>query len=475
MNKKSAFMFFIFFLITISMLLAQEDTRQTEESDKEQKDKSVLKIDMPFFDLPYQVDIIDSVDGYFPQSYGSLSMAQSLALTTDMYFAMHYGLKKMYDHLDFKPFWNKAIYYGTTAAGILAFAYILPYGYPWMKNEYIRTIPSRYGILTQNNTWSGFCGITDSQLSYLKENAPYDFIRMNAAGHEAYILFSDTLIRNFFYYNPNDLSWITALVATWIDMGVNSSPFIQYDIQNTTGTTLIDLEYYIEKRYKNDKAQETRALACFDMLNWGYELFHPDEPYAARGLHPSGDGSVARYITFEQFSDDEMKYLVKHSYLSLLNYVSPLLFGFRTIPLGNSGLEGNFALHHYLTSFGTDITASVFLKKKPFNMAFTYHSYQNYNNYFPAIEAELVDFPLTIGKLEMFLSPRLLIGMQPKDQVFKTDSPEFLGLFGLRADFKVNKNILPYFDFTVKTKGWVAGNEYLDTNVNVKLGVSLRF
>jgi hypothetical protein len=238
---------------------------------------------------------------------------------------------------------------------------------------------------------------------------------------------------------------------------------------------MLDPEAMLEAMYKNDEGQEKRYLTGFDMLNWGYELFHPDEPYAARGPHPSGDGSVARYIRFNQFSDDEMKYLVKHSWLMFLNYVSPLWLGFRSIPLGNSGLESNFALHHYLTSFGTDISASVLLRKKLFNMAFTYHSYQNYNNYFPAIEAELVDYPFSIGKLDTFLSPRVLIGMQPKDQVFKTDSPDFLGLFALRVDFIVHKYIFPHFDFTAKTKGWVAGNEYLDANAGVKLGLSLRF
>jgi hypothetical protein len=99
----------------------------------------------------------------------------------------------------------------------------------------------------------------------------------------------------------------------------------------------------------------------------------------------------------------------------------------------------------------------------------------NYQNYFPAVEAELVDFPLNIGKWGFYLSPRVLIGMQPKEQEFKTGSPEFFGLFGLRVDFMAHKNIFPYIDFTAKTNGWVAGNEYLDASASVRLGVSLRF
>jgi hypothetical protein len=151
------------------------------------------------------------------------------------------------------------------------------------------------------------------------------------------------------------------------------------------------------------------------------------------------------------------------------------MFGIRTIPLGNTGYEMNFAMRHYLASFGADIAANVFLKKGPFKMAFALHNYVNHHNYFPAIEAELVDYPVYLGKLGLYVSPRVLIGMQPKDQVFKTGRPEFLGLFGLRIDFMASRHFLPYLDFTAKTDGWVAGNEYLSVNASVRLGVSMRF
>jgi len=480
MNYRISLIIFIYLLFLSNIVYSQESIEDSKDNEHNEDSKKLeLKIDLPFFDFPYQTDTMNAMGYGFFNTYSSLSMDQSLALTVDVYSAMHYGLKKLNDSLDIPKVWKDIIYYGSTAAGILTFAYVLPFGYPWMKQEYTRSILSRFDVNSINGNYyidkGSIIGMTDNELSQFKTNAPYDFIRMNSAGNEAYNLFSNTLIRNYFFYDLDDLSWISALISTWVNMGVTSGPIIIFDYMNNTKFAMIDLKANLEEMYKNDKGQETRFLTGYDMLNWGYELFHPDEPYAARGLHPSGDGSVARYITFEQFSDDEMKYLVKQSYLSLLNYVSPLLFGFKTIPLGNSGLVGNFALHHYLTSFGTDITASVFLKKKSFNMAFTYHSYQNYNGYFPAIEAELVDFPLHIGKLNMFLSPRVLIGIQPKDQVFKTDSPEFLGLFGLHVDFMAHENIFPYLDFAAKTKGWVAGNEYLDANVSLTLGVSLRF
>jgi hypothetical protein len=109
-------------------------------------------------------------------------------------------------------------------------------------------------------------------------------------------------------------------------------------------------------------------------------------------------------------------------------------------------------------------------------MLFTWHNYQNYDHYFPAIEAELVDFPVRFTpQFGLLLSPRVLIGMQPKDQEFRTADPEFLGLIGLRVDFAVTKHFFPYLDFSAKTRGWVAGDEYLSGNVSVNLGVSARF
>jgi hypothetical protein len=65
--------------------------------------------------------------------------------------------------------------------------------------------------------------------------------------------------------------------------------------------------------------------------------------------------------------------------------------------------------------------------------------------------------------------------MQPANQEFMTGDPEFLGLLGCRVDFAVSKHFFPYFDLSVKTGGWVAGNEYLEPNVSFKTGVSMRF
>jgi hypothetical protein len=455
------------------MLFSQE----ISYDDNDGNSKTELKIDLPFFDLPYQTDTMNAIGYGFFNTYSSLSMNQSMALTMDLYSAMHYGLKKLDDNLDIPKAWKNMIYYGGTTVGILTFAYVLPFGYTWMQKEYNRSILSRFGVSSFNgdydiiNNRRGITGLTDNELSKFKANAPYDFIRLNAASQEGYILFSDLMTRKYFFYDLDDLSFIPALITVMLNCGQTNAPVLHEK-------GFLNINNDVKEAYKNDKGQNDRFIAAAPTLfvvNWVYELFRPNEPYANRGLHPSGDGSVARYITYDQLTDDERTYLVRQGLLSCLNFVSPLLYGYKSIPLGQSGLEGNFALRHYLTSFGTDTSIQVFLKKNPFNMAFTFHNNINYENWFPAIEAELIDYPFTIGKLNMLFSPRILIGMQPNGQKFRTSTPEFLGLFGLRVDFKTIKNVFPFVEFSAKTRGWVAGNEYLDTNVSVTLGASLRF
>jgi hypothetical protein len=435
---------------------------------------ALLKLDFPLFDFPYQIDTMDTSGHGFFGSYTSPSMNQSLALTVDIYSSMHFGMRKLYDNLGLAPMWKNAIYYGGTAAGLLAFAYLLPFGYPWTDREFTRSILSRFDIKSVNGDYDIFnpmpvIGVTDAQLERFKAENPYDMIRAEEAGSEGYVLFSDLMLRRVFFHDLHNLSNWTAFIAAFYGGVVSNFGGVAADYY---GANFVDDN--IKSWYKNDGGEESRPLYVDSGINWVYDLFRPGEPYAARGAHPLG--GIARYITWEQLNDDERQYLIQQGWLSYLNIVSPLYYGFNSFPLGKTGIEWNVALRHYLTSFGSDVPAQLFLKKAPFNMLFTYHNYQNYHNYFPAVEAELMDFPVQFTpKFGLLLSPRLLLGIQPRDQSFMTGDPEFLGLLGCRVDFAVSKHFFPYFDLTLKTDGWVAGNEYLDSNVSVKAGLSMRF
>jgi hypothetical protein len=461
MSTKTKVYIFIFSVFITHTVLAQSNLNVQ------------LRLNFPLFDLPYQIDGTNTTGNFFA-GYSTLSMNQALSLTADVYSSFHFGMRKLYDSLPLAPMWNNIIFYGGTAVGLLAFGYVLPFGYPWLQQEYTRSILTRFNINSLNGRYNifdptGVTGVTDADLARLKAESPHNFVRMEEANIEGYLSLSDRMLRNRFLYDLHDLSNITAFLSITVGLGHVAIAMIdEHSFEDADNT--------INNWYQNNGSQKDRILLGFSGINWVYDLFRPGEPYAARGLHPSGDGSVARYITLDQLSENEREYLIKQGWLSLLNYVSPMLYGFNSFPFGKTGFEWNIALRHYLTSFGTDIPVQILLKKSPFNMIFTYHSYTNYEHYFPAIEAELIDFPVRFTpNFGLLISPRLLLGMQPRDQIFMTGEPEFLGLLGCRVDFAVSKHFFPYFDLSIKTDGWIAGNEYLERNASVKAGLSMRF
>jgi hypothetical protein len=454
--QKNYLLFLILVFILSIRATAQDDTHNENAN-------PVLRLDLPLFDLPYQINAMNTVGHGFFSGYANPSMTQSLALTLDIYSSFQFGMKYFYDNSGFNETLKKIIYHVGTGLGEFIFFY-MPGGGGWLHEEYHRAVMTRFGVNSFNGmnlfpigaTVIYVSNVKDEDLSRIKRESPPDLVRMFEAGIEGEYLLIERLQRNNFFYNQNFLSEYTYWFHT-----LNSFSYVMMSSLAQNGIDIDETE-----------TGDSRDFAGLDFTAWVYDLFRPDEPYEDRGVHPSGD-DVDRYISVRDLTEEEINYLKLQGYLQLLNFLSPMMFGIKSIPMGE--FDGNFAIRHYLTSFGMDISANVYLKKNPFNMVFTLHNYANYTNWFPAIEVELVDYPFNIGKFEMLLSPRILIGMQPKDQVFKTSSPEFLGLFGLRVDFMAHKNIFPYLDFSVKTKGWVAGNEYLIVNASVKLGVSLRF
>jgi len=421
-----------------------------------QNNEPALKLDLPLFDLPYQIDAMNTVGYGFFSSYSNPSMAQSLAITADMFSGFHFGMKRFYNTSNLNNIWKNIIYYGGTAAGdgILMF---FPFGgYSWMHEEYHRAVMSRFRVNSFNAAYTleGIINhVTDEDLERFKTESPADFIRMQAAGIEGGHLLVDRLQRNNFFYNQKHFSelsyWISAIYIHTYIAGKNRMEGLNPNI-------------------------EERDSIGRDPPAWVYDLFRPDEAYSGRGIHPSGIG-INRYRNLDDLTDKERDYLEKVGYWQFINYVSPMMFMFRSLPFPNSDIRWNFAFRHFLTSFGTDLSFNVFLNIDKFNLAVIYHSYQNYEHYFPALEIEMIDFPILIKEFCLYFTPRLSFGIQPKAQDFFTSEIEFFGLIGSRFDFQIAKNWLPYFEFTAKTDGWVAGNEFLGKNINCRLGISARF
>jgi hypothetical protein len=406
-----------------------------------------LKLDLPLFSLPYQIDTAKIPEYGFFDSYTHPDMEASLYVTSDVYSSFHFGMKKLRDLMGQEAYWKRFVYYGGVLAGDFLL-YILPFptSYMWMHESFHRAGFTHMGLRSHINFDfpNGGYAMVDSGGDIYK----YDLPRVSAAGIESEYLLIEKMQRNNFFYDQgmfNEfLYWLASLQA-W---SYAYMPFLQEGMTMTV----------------EGKEQEVSA----DSLQWAYYLFHPED-------HITMDSEDEEVIGLSDLTDNEKKFLETRVLWSLVNFASPMMFGIRSIPLW-AGFSGNFALRQLYTSFGTDLSVNLYLKKAPFNMAFSYHSYMNYDSYFPAIEAELVDYPLQFTRnFGLFLSPRILLGMQPKDQEFMTSEPEFFALAGCRVDFAVSKHFLPYLEINAKTDGWVAGNEFLERNISFKAGISARF
>ena len=423
----------------------------------QETESPLLKLDFPLFDFPYQIDVMDTVGYGFFGSYTSPSMAQSLAISVNIFSAFHYGMSKFYNSSSMNPILRNLIFYSGTIFGDILLGALPPFKFiTFMHEEYHKSIYSKFGVNSFNNTYTfsnifggGLENMKDDDLKRFKEESPPDFVRQDAAGFEGENLLIDTLQKDrFFYGKGSDFFTEFAFIPLyWID--------------------LIAMHIYMT----NPNDPDGNGT---DSPSWVYNLFRPNEPHNVKIINSSGIETYRNPVV-EDFTDQEREYFKKVGYWQIISYISPMMFGFRSLTLGNTGIRWNFSFRHFLTSFGTDISLMVLLNINKYNLVAIYHNSMNYDHIFPAIEIQMVDYPVKIGNIHIFLSPRIMIGIQPKGQEFFTSEAEFFGLIATRTDFQINKHLFPYLEITAKTNGWVAGNEYLEKNVKFILGMSARF
>jgi hypothetical protein len=172
-----------------------------------------LKLDLPLFDLPYQIDAMNTAGYGFFSSYINPSMAQSTAVTTDIYSAFHYSMGFFYNSTNMNITLKEIIYYGGTVLGDLVLTYMSG-GDGWLHEEFHRAVMSRY----RTNSFNGMnlfpfgaemvsvSKVRDEDLIRFKAESPADFIRMHEAGIEGQYLLTSRLQRNNFFYHQNSFN-----------------------------------------------------------------------------------------------------------------------------------------------------------------------------------------------------------------------------------------------------------------------------
>jgi hypothetical protein len=336
----------------------------------------------------------------------------------------------------------------------------------WTHEEGHRSVLGYRGISSVNgvndppgswpDSYRPVYGIADSDMVRLKRDHPADMVRHQAAGWESELLVQREASKRTFEYDlPAYLSIPRRLLTQYgmysyldgcLDQGLMQQIF-EEEVA-ATGTEVF-----------------RRDFTGPDCTGWVYDLHRPDEPYEARGPHPSGVGlrrdRLPSDLTFEEWS-----YLRRQRNLSFLNVVDPQLFGFTSFsgvnPFDGQTFRWNASLAHTLTSFGNAIDANVLFQQDTLTVFTTIHGYTNSGGFFPGLTVELSRYPLHVLGGEWFVSGAVSLWMQPEGQRFASTS----GTPGGLLSATISRRVFEPLEFAVrlrgKTEGWVAGHPVLD-------------
>lgn len=413
-----------------------------------------LVLDLPLVDHPD-----NAADGYTAPS-----MQQSLALTRDFYQTSHYLIEKVSG--------RNVRLLGLSTVAFDVLAVYLPLGDGWLHEEWHRAILRNRGIDSVNDIYKfrllaetvAVSHVTDADLIRLKRAHPADHVRLMEAGIEGEYQLALGLEKDRFFSNTAPRHTL----LYWLSY-VNSILYV--------GSTAKEVNELTDDANRQDGANvEVRDFAGHDFTAWVYDLHRPDEAYEARGVHPSGVG-IDRYIRYSDLTPEEQNFLKLQRILAYLNLLDSNLIGISgfmvTSPLNGQPMTFNMTARHLLTSFGFTMDVNVFMKQDPINLFVILHHYVNGERYFPGVEVELLDYPLRLRGRVLGLSARLGAWLQPERQRFQSRSAAPGGLAALKVYAAVSSRYRPYVEVEGKTAGWVTGNVHLDSNVSVRLGVSV--
>lgn len=419
-------------------------------------DEYHLVLDVPVFVTPENI----SPDAWFP------AMRQSLHLSKDFYQISHTGIMAYFDE---KPRWQ-------TVFSVAAFDILttwLPLGTSWLHEEWHRAVMGRRGISSYNDIYKfeifeeliAVSKVKDEDLSRLKRDHPREMVRLHTAGIEAQYEMNFLLEKDRFFYNSDAFEDF----VLWLNY-LNSILYID------TCTDKEADELTDEMMEEEGRSISKRDFTGLDFTAYVYDLFRPEEAYEERGTHPSGTG-IKRYIKYSDLTGAEKDFLKCQRNLSLLNLVNPFLFNKRGFngsnPFSGNRFKWNATLRHHLTPFGYMIAANVFLKDDHRNALVSLVAYRNKYRTWPGLSFELLRRPEFFFSQKVNLSLFAGIWLQPEEQAFRTEKAEPGGIVAFRVSKPVTKHMELYIELEGKTKGWVAGNTYLDENFSTIWGVVL--
>ena len=398
------------------------------------QDSLFFTIDLPISEYPYN----------WNSKYATASMDQSVKLTKSFYYATHFGIELFGK----KHLGKNGLLWSRVIMTIFDFAPI-PLSNTWLHEEQHRSVLSLHGVKSRNTYWANsVVNVKDEDLIQLKLLHPSDMVREATAGNEGNLEFVLSIEKDVFFNEVNTwnygLYWGNYLVNSFYLFGStrkNSKPLVKF--KNSESTNIHE-----------------RDVNGFDPVNATYDLFNPNASYTDRGTHPSGEG-IDRYVENSDLSPAAQQFLKNQFAFSLVNFLDLNLFGINEL---GKNTKYNISVRHHMTSFGYMLAGNLFFKTDKFGGFLSPKFYRNNNKSFLGLDVELRNNWAIL---------RLAGWQQPKNQLYNDTGKRVGGLLALNIA-PTFKNLRPYVNLTLKSKGWVAGNLYLDENLTIGLGVRWR-
>jgi len=418
-----------------------------------------LRLEIPVIDLPQNVNL--------PHRYPSMN--QALEFSSGMYDLAFWGIDELGDVIftsgseretRLGKFSNNAFKY-VIGLGFSKFGSELPIPLGvWGHEEYHRAVLGTAGISSNNGNWfpsrwdGTVYGITDLALEELKsadiENLLYSYV----AGVQYEIHLNERITLSEFYFERSLPKASLLLYNAWY----------VYDYFRFSASPESDSVKVLAPPHE-DSNPSGRDYAGADLNAWIHDMFNPELQYTARDPFPGGEG-VNRRIGYSDLSSEEQDYLNRQKSLSLFNFLNPAIFFIDRIKLGD-GLSFNFFTQYSPTHFGNDLALFVPVNFRKFGVMLNAHRYSNKNN--SGIGAGLGIYnPGATGKVRSEL--RLNVWNQPES--FFSDSKVNGGYIAFRTQYMFSNTFSGFVSVSGKTKGWLMGNPYLDSNASVQAGIA---
>ncbi len=403
-------------------------------------------LEFPLWETPFNRDGLET----WP------SMQQSLQLSSSFYRWGHGAIAERVQHR------------GRRQLAIAAFDVItvwLPPGSAWLHEEWHRAVLSRHGISSHNEVYDlpllaetiAVNEVRDSALIRLKATSPADMVRLSSAGMEAQNEQNFLLEQKMFRHPDEDhrlLLWLNYL---------NNSSYLY----SCAGGESINITRDITRKESASIAQ--RDFTGLDCNAWVYDLFRPDESYTARGIHPSGTG-IDRYRDWDDLSRRERDYLLRQRNLSLLNLVNPMLYGQRAF--GEAGQAWHPSLRHHLTPFGHSLEMNLMLRRHGQDWLMVLRRYANDKHWGPGLMLRVPRQDRKLGGRTFSLSGALNLWRQPRELRFDNRTWRAGSSVRLRLGWQATNRWRLFVESEQKSRGWQAGNVYLDKNLSHRLGTA---